>query len=73
MINAILLIFFGMSLAEQTVITELACNVPEVKPVSTHPTNADGWFTIYSDGSYTIESLDGDVTVRSKEGYILYK
>ena len=61
MINAILLIFFGMTTAEQGVVTGLACAVPEPIPVDTVFSIRNGVTKTYADGSSL--TIDGYSTL----------
>ena len=61
MINAIILIFLGMTAAEQTVTADLACGMhPGAEPVAWMIT-PDGLMYSYEDGSSILYHEDGTV------------
>lgn len=71
MVYAILLIFFGMTQAEQTVIIEAACEVPLPKVKSYEFDVRNGVTENFRDGSSLVES-DSSIVVYGSEGIELY-
>ena len=71
MIQAILLIFFGMSTAEQGLVTTLACEVPQPVPVSQRFDSRDGLLQTFADGS-VLEIDQYSTVVRNPRGDVVY-
>jgi len=72
MIQAILLIFFGMSSAEQAVVAELACAAHVESPKIEWLANPEGFQYQYADGSTAQYSFFDDILVRGPNRNIVY-
>lgn len=71
MIYAILLIFFGMTSAEQTVIIQAACDIPTPKVINYAFDSREGVTETFRDGS-SVTTNDDATRVRSADGIELY-
>lgn len=73
MIQAIIVIFYAMTGAEQAYIAELACaKVPLLEEPRVVNSYLDTYTSIYSDGSTQDKAINNDRLILNKNGDILY-
>jgi len=73
MIEALLLIFFGMSNAQQQYVADVACTVVH-DPINSFVTNGEKVSYVFTDGTfitYPLYTGEGKITVHSVNGTIL--
>ena len=64
MINAVILIFLGMTMAEQTVTADLACELHPAVEATSWMVTSEGLRYSYSDGSSVLYHEDGTIETK---------